>query len=284
VQAPGPIWRTSVLSLFRVPGRSSSAGPTQQETKPGPSYSEKLSNERRGSDAYNYGFGVYALPSELLRQQSRSRDQVASGSPNRSQRPMVVTAPGPSPQFAGIGLRAYKGQHLAIRNNNQARNVRGPSFGSAQYRNAEQAPVPQSSRGGYVPPIFPHNVPQVTLPSRARDSNHPSVTNQSTVRHPQYPTPRVIPSSNTTTATLAPPLKAVPTHSPRTGIGMSMLRMSIDSILDAYGGTNNSVYRYGGSRTGEGVRLELESWFNNGTVTNFTTAIFRAGYETSSFS
>ncbi|CAE6353336.1 unnamed protein product [Rhizoctonia solani] len=256
VVAPGPIWRTSVLSLFRVPGRSSSAGSTRQKIETGLSRSENSSNERRGSDAYNYGFGVYALPSELLRQQSQGRNQATSTSQINLQRPLTTVAPGPTPQFAGIGLRGYRDQYPAARNNTQTRNTAASPFAPSHYGNGQQVSAPEDSRGGYVRPGFPRNAPpQATSVPRARGITNPPVVNKSTVPRPQYPLPRTIPSSNTATATLALPINAVLGPSPRTGMGMSMLRMSIDSILDAYGGTSDTGYRYGGSRTGEGGRM-----------------------------
>ncbi|KAF8706723.1 hypothetical protein RHS03_04738, partial [Rhizoctonia solani] len=255
--APGPTWRTSVLSLFRVPGRSSSLVSSQRIVSELPR-SEKPSNERRGSDAYNYGFGMYALPSELVRQQPQARSQMSSARTDL-QRPSITTAPGRSSQFAGIGLRNYRDQFPATRNQTPTRSARGSPFPSIRYDTSQQRSEPQSSRGGYVRPGVARNTPQATSMRPAGATPSPPVSNQSAVPRSQYLAPRTAPSSNIAKATLSPPTNTVSTTSPRTGIGMNMLRMSMDSIIDAYGGTSDTGYRYGGSRTGEGVGPELIS-------------------------
>ncbi|QRW25253.1 hypothetical protein RhiXN_07202 [Rhizoctonia solani] len=255
--APGPTWRTSVLSLFRVPGRSSSLVSSQRIVSELPR-SEKPSNERRGSDAYNYGFGMYALPSELVRQQPQARSQMSSTRTDL-QRPSITTAPGRSPQFAGIGLRNYRDQFPATRNQTPTRSARGPPFPSIRYDSSQKISEPQSSRGGYVRPGVARNTPQAASMRPAGATPSPLASNQSNIPRSQYLAPRMAPSSNIAKATLSPPTNTVSTTSPRTGIGMNMLRMSMDSIIDAYGGTSDTGYRYGGSRTGEGVGPELIS-------------------------
>ncbi|KAF8678941.1 hypothetical protein RHS04_05160 [Rhizoctonia solani] len=255
--APGPTWRTSVLSLFRVPGRSSSLVSSQRIVSELPR-SEKPSNERRGSDAYNYGFGMYALPSELVRQQPQARSQMSSARTDL-QRPYITTAPGRSSQFAGIGLRNYRDQFPATRNQTPTRSARGSPFPSIRYDSSQKISEPQSSRGGYVRPGVARNTPQATSMRPAGATPSPPVSNQSAVPRSQYLAPRMASSSNIAKATLSPPTNTVSTTSPRTGIGMNMLRMSMDSIIDAYGGTSDTGYRYGGSRTGEGVGPELIS-------------------------
>ncbi|KAF8756683.1 hypothetical protein RHS01_04523 [Rhizoctonia solani] len=231
--APGPTWRTSVLSLFRVPGRSSSLVSSQRIVSELPR-SEKPSNERRGSDAYNYGFGMYALPSELVRQQPQARSQMSSTRTDL-QRPSITTAPGRSPQFAGIGLRNYRDQFPATRNQTPTRSARGPPFPSIRYDSSQKISEPQSSRGGYVRPGVARNTPQAASMRPAGATPSPLASNQSNIPRSQY---------------LAPGWHR---------IGMNMLRMSMDSIIDAYGGTSDTGYRYGGSRTGEGVGPELIS-------------------------
>ncbi|CAE6443851.1 unnamed protein product [Rhizoctonia solani] len=260
--APGPIWRTSVLSLFRVPGRSSNAGSSQQMVESGVSLAGKSSNKRRGSTAYNYGQGVYALSSNLLRRESQARNQAVNSPQPNIQRPLAAATLGRSQQLTGIGLRGYQAQLFTARNNNRFRNVNGSPLGAIQYGGAQRvAPPPLSSRGTYAHSGTLHNTTaQTAATSRSGSGINPtSATDSTNPRIPRIPAPRTIPPSGTAAPMLPPPADVAPEPTSRLGTGMGVLRMSVDSIIDAYGGATDSGYRYGGSRTGEGVSHELTS-------------------------
>jgi hypothetical protein len=101
-------------------------------------------------------------------------------------------------------------------------------------------------------PDFPFGVPMgptardAAAPMRGRGLSPPQPPGMAPVTRPNPPSPAA--------QTLSSPADSLdPGSTPRMGIGMGMLRLSVDSILDAYGGTTDSGYRYGGSRGGEAV-------------------------------
>ncbi|KAJ1305943.1 hypothetical protein OPQ81_010661 [Rhizoctonia solani] len=255
--AAGPIRRTSVLSLLRIPGSSSSPWSSQQVIGSSMSLPGKPSNELRGSTAYNYGQGVYALPSELLRRQSQSQNRAFRASRLNSQSPLAPAALGRSPHFTGIGLRGYQDQFFASRNN-ESRNANGVPFGAIRYGGAQQIPPPPPGlRGPYPRFGIPRNTTIQTtgIPRDRAGSNALGASDPIAPRIPQFPVSKTDPQPGTAIPVLLPRADTGAASTPRMGIGMRMLRMSVDSIIDAYGGTTDTGYRYGGSRTGEGGRI-----------------------------
>ncbi|CAE6395820.1 unnamed protein product [Rhizoctonia solani] len=242
------IQRGSVLSLFHVPERSSGAGSVQKTIESGVPPFRKPTIERPWSAAYNHGQGIYALPSELLRQPSQGQSQTRGPYQPNFQRPLALSAPGQPSQFTGIGLRSYQNQFVAVRNN-QARNLNGLPVASIRHRNAQ--PVVTSPRD--TPTRFgnPRDA-GVAIPRAGGGFNTPGANRPTGL---QIPSSRNIPPSGTTVSAVHSPANFEPASNPGLGIGMGMLRMSMDSIIDAYGGTNDTGYRYGGSRTGEGGRI-----------------------------
>ncbi|CAE6430427.1 unnamed protein product [Rhizoctonia solani] len=232
--APGPAWRNSVLSLFRVPGRAS-GGSSQQMTSSGTPFPGKPSDERCGSDAYNYGQASWS----------------------NLQRPLPSAIPGRFPQFTGIGLKSNqdRNQFLAARINHQAHNIHDPSVAPTRYGSAPQRPplrMGTSVRSGN--PL--HATAQCVVSSRAGgNSNTLGVSDSTALRRPHFPPPKIIPPSGTAILTL-PPSTDDGLATPSLGIGMGMLRMSIDSTIDGYGETTGTTsHRTGVSRTGEEGRI-----------------------------
>ncbi|KAH7334626.1 hypothetical protein B0J17DRAFT_630630 [Rhizoctonia solani] len=121
-----------------------------------------------------------------------------------------------------------------------------------RHRNAQPvASSLQSPRGTSARFANPCNV-AAAIP-RVEGSFHAPGANKPTGPHiPQFPSSRAVPLSGTTLTAMPPSADFTPTSNPGLGIGMGMLRMSVDSIIDAYGGASDTGYRYGGSRTGEG--------------------------------
>ncbi|KAB5589939.1 hypothetical protein CTheo_6617 [Ceratobasidium theobromae] len=229
---PGPTWRSSVLSVFRVPDN----------------------NDRPGSAAYNYSQGVYALPSKLLSRQPEGRQQTLPGEytntfltiPNRPQSSIIRGQP---TQFAGIGLRSYRSQFVS------------PGVSRNPPIRTWHAPTPQIETSQIRAPNR-----QGRLIPRIETAQDPGTPSRPGIPEPQPipPDPRQLPVVTTTppnlatqivstsAAATAAPTPSPPVQIPRTphmDIGLGMLRISVDSIIN---GETNSGYQYGGSRTGNG--------------------------------
>ncbi|CAE6418618.1 unnamed protein product [Rhizoctonia solani] len=227
--APGPTWRNSVLSLFRVPGRASS-GSSRQMTGLGGPLPGKPSNERCESDAYSYS---------------------QASCPNL-QHPSPTAIPGRFPQFTGIGPQSNQdhNQFLAARINHQSHNIHRPSIAPIRYGSAQRGPPLRM--GTFVRPGNPrHTAAQSAASLRARGDSNTSPA----LHIPRFPPPKTIPPSGTAILTSPPSADDVTASTPRLWIGMGMLRMSINSIIDGYGGTTDANYRSGVSRTGEEGRI-----------------------------
>ncbi|KAG9097890.1 hypothetical protein FRC06_007053, partial [Ceratobasidium sp. 370] len=243
----GPTFRNSVLSLFRTPGRSSNVGSGQVSTS-NRIGAPKPANERRGSGAYNYGTGAFALPSEIMRQESRRNGPTAQPIPQPPpprpdgasagvQRPPPVLREVPTrPNFPAYGYGYGRGPPL------------GPPTGAAATYQTRVLGLTVLGRAAMFPARPPR--PDTSMPASARpdawDSRAPT-------RGPGLP---LMPSSSQPAATTPtrrtpPTADFEPASTPRLGIGLGMLRLSADSIIDAYGGTEDTGYRYGGSRTGQ---------------------------------
>ncbi|CAE7128424.1 unnamed protein product [Rhizoctonia solani] len=240
--APGPIWRTSVLSLFRGPGRPSGPEPSQQASSSG--------KTRRGSDAYNYGQGVYTLPSELLRQQSQKQSNVTNSLP-KLQRPRASAIPGRSPQFTGVGLRNFQDRPPAVRNNQPYANNSSPAI---RYEGAQRAtplrPTPHTTPAHFGTPRDA-TAQSAVNPRAANGFNTPATNYPTAPRMPRFPPPMGVQRSGAA----LPPSANIQAFTPRSRTEKEVSRITVDSILDAYGGVTDTGYRYGGSRAGQEGRI-----------------------------
>ncbi|KAG8790141.1 hypothetical protein FRC12_012711 [Ceratobasidium sp. 428] len=248
----GPVARSSVLSIFRAPPKVASGRVSINWTGAGlfgRNAPAKPANERRGSAAYNFGTGAFALPSELLRQESRrnaqppSSRQVQFSAPRRNgvqQPPPALKA---QPNFSAQGYLYAPGSGPGL----------GPPVGIARappvngpdpwaFGRVVRAPVqPTYPDVAYSRPILPN-----------------AQNGGASIRGPGIPASPRAPQPSTTRSprrALYPAADVEPGPSPRTGIGMGMLRLSVESIIDAYGGTVDTGYRYGGSRSGQAGRI-----------------------------
>ncbi|KAF8608137.1 hypothetical protein BDV93DRAFT_519198 [Ceratobasidium sp. AG-I] len=297
--APGPAWRTSVLSLFRVPGRSSSnlgPGSGQLSTNPtglgapgggrldGPF---KPSNERRGSAAYNFGQGVFALPSELMRQQTQRSLQTGppmsrqAGSPLRNGPQLAALQPSlqwpaipmlraepiqpVTRTYAAQGQFGYATPAAAASNPAGSTDVVNAPMGYGQFQQPPAAPLLPRPDIRYAAPRATASrdvrVPtrSIGLPSTPRTPLTPAqFPGGGGARFPVGSASQLTPPAP---AALSSPSSLLSTsgHTPlsatRTNIGLGMLRLSVDSIIDPYGGTTDTGYRYGGARGGEPGRI-----------------------------
>ncbi|CUA68614.1 hypothetical protein RSOLAG22IIIB_13766 [Rhizoctonia solani] len=253
--APGPTWRNSVLSLFRVPERPSSSESSQRMAGSGIPHRAKPGHERRGSDAYNYGQGTYATPLKLLSQQAQNQNRAPNSTRLVPQRPSPPAIPGRTPQFAGIGLRSYQNQPFVARPQQQSHNIHNPSFAPTQYGSAHRE-ISSRMSPRIVPARFgiPRNATiRSTASSQAGSSSNTLSANGSTTLRIQLPRPKVAPPPSVVISALPPSADAALVSTPHSGIGMS-----INSIIDAYGPTNGPSYQPSGSRQGEGY--ERSRW------------------------
>ncbi|KAG9118367.1 hypothetical protein FRC07_007144 [Ceratobasidium sp. 392] len=248
----GPTIRNSVLSIFRVPSKITSGQASMNWTGGGifgRSAPAKPANERRGSEAYNYGTGAFTLPSELLRQESRRKAQpppsrqVQFSTPRRDGRPGGVQQPLPASNEGYSQARGYlyaPGSGPGL----------GPPVGIAR-TNPTNGPDPGAvGRVANAPVQTRYPDPSLLAPIRPNMRNgRAPLGGPALPSSPRAPHPALLP----------PPQARYqgsnfePSPSPRTGIGMGMLRLSADSIIDAYGGTMDTGYRYGGSKSGQEV-------------------------------
>ncbi|KAG8704983.1 hypothetical protein FRC08_001911 [Ceratobasidium sp. 394] len=223
----------------------------------------KPANDRRGSTAYNYGTGVFTLPSVIMRQLQESRRKVPTAEPIRQPPPPRQLQSSP-PRRDRPSARAQR-PPAALRGEPARPNFPAYEYGYAQDPTfdppagvAATYPVgvpgpPALERAGTFParPPRPDASFPTPGPSYGQDGRAPvrDPGLQLTPRSPQpvaaAPTRLVVP----------PTINFAPASSPRLGIGLGMLRLSADSIIDAYGGTEDTGYRYGGSRTGQGGRI-----------------------------
>ncbi|KAG8745163.1 hypothetical protein FRC10_008616 [Ceratobasidium sp. 414] len=256
----GPTVRNSVLSIFHAPGRPSNAGSSRFSISDWIGIA-KPANERRGSTAYNYGAGAFALPSEIMRQKPRRNAlpaqpvrqpppprQLQLSAPRRDgasvgvQRPLPVQREGSArPNFPTYGYGYARGPRL------------GPPVGvAATYPIG--VPGPTALVRTATVPIQPLRL-DASLPTPARADGQ---NGKALARGPGLPSTPRTPQPAATTPTRPVPSPTVdfePASTPRMGIGLGMLRLSADSIIDAYGGMEDNGYRYGGSRTGQAVSL-----------------------------
>ncbi|QRW12601.1 hypothetical protein RhiLY_11600 [Ceratobasidium sp. AG-Ba] len=248
---PGPNPRNSVLSIFRVPGRSSSSGSSPLSFNLlgagafGRRAATKPANERRGSAAYNYGTGAFALPSEILRQESRRNNSPLQPvqqtlDPRQPQPPAPRNPPLVEVQRPLPVLREEPRAYTQAYNPAYGPGPRGAVAGDVTrgpIGRAATIPVrPLRPDGPFPATVYPN---QWATAPQARGSGV-SLTSR----------------TNGLTPAPSPGAAFEPASTPRMRIGMGMLRpLSADSIIDAYGGTADSGYRYGGARVGQGGRI-----------------------------
>ncbi|QRV83970.1 hypothetical protein RhiJN_11986 [Ceratobasidium sp. AG-Ba] len=224
------------LSLILCPMKNRAFG-RRAATKP--------ANERRGSAAYNYGTGAFALPSEILRQESRRNNSPLQPvqqtlDPRQPQPPAPRNPPLVEVQRPLPVLREEPRAYTQAYNPAYGPGPRGAVAGDVTrgpIGRAATIPVrPLRPDGPFPATVYPN---QWATAPQARGSGV-SLTSR----------------TNGLTPAPSPGAAFEPASTPRMRIGMGMLRpLSADSIIDAYGGTADSGYRYGGARVGQGGRI-----------------------------
>ncbi|KAG8708538.1 hypothetical protein FRC08_018836 [Ceratobasidium sp. 394] len=223
----------------------------------------KPANERRGSAAYNYGTGAFTLPSEIMRQLQEPRRKVPTTQPIRQPPPprqlqsSVPRRDRPSAraQQPPAALRGEPARHKfpAYEYGYAQGPTLGPPAGIAATYPVGVPGPPALGRAATLPVRPPR--PDALFPTPGRPYGQDGRT---PVRGPGLPLTSRSPQPTAMTPTqlaVPPTINFAPASSPRLGIGLGMLRLSADSIIDAYGGTEDTGYRYGGSRTGQAGRI-----------------------------